>query len=235
MPQATCIEEGCERPTVARGLCDCHWRKWRKSLTDEEWEAVRSRPLPEDERKRRRVESSARWKAANPDQAAELQARWLAANPEYHSRWRTENADRLREQRRAWAAANREAKNAAWRRWAERHPRDPAKMSAKSTQWAKANPARANARTARHRARRIGAAVSDFTDAQWRELLAEHDQSCFYCGATGVTLEREHMIPLSRGGNHTKSNIVPSCGPCNRRKAGKTADEFQSHSDFDGT
>ena len=72
----------------------------------------------------------------------------------------------------------------------------------------------------------MGAARNDFTADEWQELLAEHAYSCFYCGRTNVPLEREHMVPLSRGGNHSKDNIVPSCGPCNRAKATMTAEEF---------
>jgi 5-methylcytosine-specific restriction endonuclease McrA len=60
--------------------------------------------------------------------------------------------------------------------------------------------------------------VSDFTAADWRAVLEDFNHACAYCLTTGVLLEQEHMTPLSRGGSHTRTNIVPACGPCNRSK-----------------
>ena len=31
----------------------------------------------------------------------------------------------------------------------------------------------------------------------------------------------DHLTPLSKGGSHTVSNIVPACRPCNSRKGVK--------------
>ena len=41
---------------------------------------------------------------------------------------------------------------------------------------------------------------------------------CFYCGATDE-IGIDHAIPLYRQGPNTRENLVPCCGPCNRRKA----------------
>ena len=32
---------------------------------------------------------------------------------------------------------------------------------------------------------------------------------------------RDHVIPISKGGNNTKENIVPACGSCNSKKKDK--------------
>lgn len=78
----------------------------------------------------------------------------------------------------------------------------------------------------RRRARLAGVEVNDFTAAHWDELLAEHSHSCAYCGVTGVPLERDHVIALSKGGPHTKSNIVPACRACNGSKNARDLDEW---------
>ncbi len=65
-----------------------------------------------------------------------------------------------------------------------------------------------------------------FTSQDWEDLLVEFDHRCAYCQADGTSLEREHMTPLSRGGVHSASNIVPACPSCNRRKGTLTAFEF---------
>lgn len=48
------------------------------------------------------------------------------------------------------------------------------------------------------------------------------DCSCAYCGHKPVNpaeLEVEHVVPISQGGPHTLSNIVPACNACNRSKS----------------
>lgn len=78
----------------------------------------------------------------------------------------------------------------------------------------------------RRRARELGAAINDFTAADWRALLTEYDNRCAYCGCASDPLTQDHVIPLSRSGNHTKSNIVPACKSCNSSKGGKTPAEW---------
>ena len=36
----------------------------------------------------------------------------------------------------------------------------------------------------------------------------------------------DHALPLSRGGAHTATNVVPACTACNSRKRDKTAGEY---------
>jgi 5-methylcytosine-specific restriction endonuclease McrA len=77
-------------------------------------------------------------------------------------------------------------------------------------------------------ARRRG--LSDtLTVKQWNEILETHNHACYYCGKTGVKLEREHKIPAINGGGYTAENIVPACGPCNRRKRTMSEDEFREY------
>lgn len=52
----------------------------------------------------------------------------------------------------------------------------------------------------------------------WQGILAAFGYRCAYCGADDLRLEREHRVPRAKGGSDDESNIVPACGPCNRRK-----------------
>lgn len=65
----------------------------------------------------------------------------------------------------------------------------------------------------------------DFTAGDWRRALRWFDHRCAYCGADG-RLTRDHVQPLSRAGEHTASNIVPACKPCNRAKGDKVLEVF---------
>ena len=73
------------------------------------------------------------------------------------------------------------------------------------------------ARLARKRRRRVAAADNDLSDAQWAALVVEWG-GCAYCGAVDVALQRECVLPISRGGRYTLVNVVPACRSCNASK-----------------
>ena len=39
-----------------------------------------------------------------------------------------------------------------------------------------------------------------------------------YCGDTERPLQRDCVLPISRGGRYTLGNVVPACRPCNTSK-----------------
>ncbi len=55
-------------------------------------------------------------------------------------------------------------------------------------------------------------------------LFARDEYTCQYCGRHRGQLKgrqfltRDHIIPLSRGGDNSWQNLVASCSPCNNRK-----------------
>lgn len=57
-------------------------------------------------------------------------------------------------------------------------------------------------------------------------LLAKWGRRCAYCGAEGVPLQIEHVVPKSRGGSDRASNLTLACRPCNERKGNRTATEI---------
>jgi 5-methylcytosine-specific restriction endonuclease McrA len=73
----------------------------------------------------------------------------------------------------------------------------------------------------RRRARKASAPVNDLTAAQWKEIKARFGHRCAYCGVKPKTLTQDHITPLSQGGSHTASNIVPACITCNAKKGTK--------------
>ena len=73
------------------------------------------------------------------------------------------------------------------------------------------------ARGARKRKRRMERVEHDLSDAQWT-AIQEAWGGCAYCGATGKPLQRDCVLPISRGGRYTLDNIAPACGSCNASK-----------------
>lgn len=59
--------------------------------------------------------------------------------------------------------------------------------------------------------------VNDLSDAQWAALVSAWG-GCAYCGVTVSRLQKDCMLPISRGGRYTIMNVVPACGPCNASK-----------------
>ena len=57
----------------------------------------------------------------------------------------------------------------------------------------------------------------DLSDEQWAALKAAWG-GCAYCGVTDRPLQRDCLLPISRGGRYTLANIAPACGPCNASK-----------------
>ena len=53
---------------------------------------------------------------------------------------------------------------------------------------------------------------------QWEAILAAYNHKCAYCGQPFPRLQREHVIPVAKGGKHEPTNIVPACWSCNKAK-----------------
>lgn len=88
----------------------------------------------------------------------------------------------------------------------------------------KEDPTKANDRARKRRALKQGTSDSTLTEKEWLSILETFNYECVYCGDPWV--ERDHFIPLSKGGTHTADNVVPACMTCNRRKRDKMPLEF---------
>ena len=60
------------------------------------------------------------------------------------------------------------------------------------------------------------------------KLFRRDKGHCAYCGDHfhASDLEREHIVPLSRGGRDGWMNVVSSCRPCNQRKGNRLPHEI---------
>ena len=57
------------------------------------------------------------------------------------------------------------------------------------------------------------------------EIFNRDHYTCQYCGKVSNQLTLDHVIPRLQGGRHSWENLVSACGPCNRRKAGRTPEQ----------
>ncbi|MEH6797319.1 MAG: HNH endonuclease signature motif containing protein [Rhodococcus sp. (in: high G+C Gram-positive bacteria)] len=82
---------------------------------------------------------------------------------------------------------------------------------------AAALPKATRARYTNRRRRRLARVDNDLTASQWAELLDAWG-GCAYCRATSAPLQRDCIMPVSRGGRYTLDNVVPACPSCNASK-----------------
>jgi len=58
-----------------------------------------------------------------------------------------------------------------------------------------------------------------------QRILIRDNFTCQYCGISGVLMEIDHIIPLSKGGKTISGNLVTACQQCNQRKLDRTPEE----------
>lgn len=131
------------------------------------------------------------------------QRNWIKENPDKraasHNRWREKNLEYDRERTRVWQKENRDSR------------RDLIRAGNQG-----------------RRARLRGAEGYKYATAEKiAQRVLYHGSRCRYCGSE-EKLGIDHMIPLTRGGGHWPSNLVPCCARCNSRKRTKTYAEFKS-------
>lgn len=75
-----------------------------------------------------------------------------------------------------------------------------------------------------------GCQKKDVTQTEWkmlRQSVFERDNfTCQYCGKIPPSLDCDHVIPLSRGGESKMENLVAACPSCNRSKNARTPEEW---------
>ena len=152
--------------------------------------------------------------------------------------------ERRRAYARDWIRHNPDRARAAMRRWRERHPtehnedsrayyaRHREALAKYFSEYQRTHRDLRRALAARRRARKV-AAAGRYSVAQWHALARFWLGRCAYCGSEGP-LEADHRVPLARGGSNLIDNILPACGPCNRRKYAMTEAEFLERLRRDG-
>ena len=117
--------------------------------------------------------------------------------------------------------------------------KDPERTKRVSDAWRKGpglEKARMGVRRRRARLRENGGMISVW---EWEQTLEAWGHRCAYCDVDARgDLTMDHVVPVSRGGEHVIENVVPACSlkhnNCNARKAARTGVEFAQASDGSG-
>ena len=158
--------------------------------------------------------SNAAYRAAHSEELAASHAKYVEENPEKIRLGNRNSINKHRDKRNEKRRA----------RYAEHREEEIAKVLV----YAKANPHVSRESSARRRAQKLSAPINDLTETQWQEIKAAYNERCVYCPDTcwrcrqhKHVLTKDHIIPLSKGGPHTASNIVPACLSCNAKKGNR--------------
>lgn len=61
---------------------------------------------------------------------------------------------------------------------------------------------------------------------EWNTILKSQNFCCTYCRIEDRKLTIDHIVPLSKGGLHTKENVCGACMKCNLSKRAKDLSEW---------
>jgi len=67
--------------------------------------------------------------------------------------------------------------------------------------------------------------------SDWFECVDYFEHKCAYCGKEGDVVQ-DHIVPISKLGDHIKQNIVPACRKCNSQKSNHNMEEWYSKQAF---
>jgi 5-methylcytosine-specific restriction endonuclease McrA len=131
-------------------------------------------------------------------------------------RYTEENYEEIRFKDSLYRERNKKKINERIRNW--RHD-NPEQYRAIHARWKTLNRESVNAATHRRRAMLRGC-EDHWTGAEWEALKAACHHTCLCCGRQEpeVKLTVDHVIPVSKGGDNTITNVQPLCKSCNSAK-----------------
>jgi 5-methylcytosine-specific restriction endonuclease McrA len=148
--------------------------------------------------------------------------------------YRAANIEAVRASDAAYREQNAEVINARIKRWYAEHPDRAAEMRREERQ-RNADRRKAYNRAYReahpdlyrnaynNRRARLKGNGGTHTVVEWAAVKAAQDYTCPHCRKREpeITLTRDHIIPLSKGGTNDIGNVQGLCALCNSRKSAK--------------
>lgn len=171
-------------------------------------------------------ESARKYVESNQDHIREIKRAHQKENPELYEAASRRYLDSHREEYNAKARERRQENLEHYREIGRKsYHKHREERALYSRIWAKLNRAKALAQCNRRRARKREAEGSH-TIQEWESLKATYSFTCLACEKRepNITLTRDHIVPLEKGGSDSITNIQPLCARCNSKKNNKTID-----------
>ena len=166
----------------------------------------------------------------------------------YNKKWRIEHKEYFKEYAKKYRQKNKEKISKCHKKYAKQYyqnnkehykqyyKNNREKLLEQNRKWLKDNPEymkkwyrtekgkAANQRKQSKRQAREKDIINTLTAEEWINILKKYEFMCAYCGKKFTLFDREtrdHVIPISKGGDNIKENVVPACKSCNSKKHNK--------------
>lgn len=134
---------------------------------------------------------------------------------EYKKQWE-KNSKRRKLQKKRWNNEHKEKISGYAKKYRDKNKE---KLLELRRQWGKLNRDKLNINEHRRNAKRK-VLPNTLSSEQWEACKLFFDNKCAYCGMESH-LEQDHFMPISREGEYTHNNIIPSCKTCNCSKGNR--------------
>lgn len=193
-----------------------------ESKRKQDW--LKSNPIKIEEKRIKGREYTRQYRVKNKGKCKESAVLYKKNNPDKVKMWKRN--DYLKRKK----ICNEKSK--------EYYEKNKDKIIAWQTGWAEANHEKVKSikrkynnsikgRAARHNYRSLKRANGyKLTEDNIKMLISQQNNKCFYCDKDLENFQIEHIIPLSKGGEHKLYNIVLSCSFCNHSKGHKSPEDF---------
>ena len=186
--------------------------------------------------KEHKAEYSKSYREKHSESLSELRKEYYEANKDvlirYAKEYREENKEVIAERKKEYRNSHRSVINEYYNAHksdmvkAAREYREANKepLAERKKEYRRSHMEEDRARSQKRRALKKSL-PSTLTITQWDKIKKDFDGKCAYCGKE-LPLHQDHFVALSKGGEYSHNNIVPSCQSCNSRKSDKAFMEW---------
>lgn len=220
MPKRTCSVDGCDSPSKTRGFCNRHYLRWWKYGSVDGFAPTR------DFTDGTRVCSSCNVRQSLADEFYEKDSGRLGRRADCKTCVKSRSMSKYLSDPEKFAVSHRH--------WREKNKDS---LRAKAREAYKKNPERwiEHAKNREHRIRALKHSGRYEAGITVKRLQARDGSLCTYCkrimtfdvapfGAyTPLRATIEHILPISRGGDHTLINTALACWECNCERGCNTS------------
>jgi len=209
--------------------CIKRWRKsnpeYMKQYQEKNHDILKAKKKEYDRRyykknRRKKIEIAKKWNEDNKKYRKEYMKNWW-------TNFYRENKEKILEYNKKYREKNRKEIKERSKQWRGNNPDKFRKILEKYNKTEKGKMARQRIK-AKRRAKEKEI-TSTLTLKEWLKILKEYNYKCAYCGIEfndKILPEKDHIIPISKGGDNNKENVVPACRSCNAKKNNKLLKEF---------
>jgi len=166
------------------------------------------------------------WAKNNEEKRKKYMGKWYIEHKDYCAersrKYHQEHKEQIKENRKIYYKENREQFLKYVKKNREENKEHFKKYLKSYLKTDKGKAAAQRGRTKRRaRERNI---INTLTSEEWVDILKQYNYKCAYGGCKfdeNNPPARDHVIPISKGGDNIKENVVPACQSCNSKKRDK--------------